>query len=80
MMISKDCKTTDSFPPNIHFFDLNDELKKVWFRKCRSSEISVVWVIEHADFKIWSKVSNWEAVNLTQKQQRSAATDAWALA
>lgn len=68
-------KLTDSFFPK-SFFDLNDELKKVGFHNVGVRNLcGIVLKIRISKSE---QVSNWEAENLTEKQQRYAATDAWA--
>lgn len=68
-------KLTDSFFPK-SFFDLNDELKKVGFHNVGVRNLcGMVLKIRISKSE---QVSNWEAENLTEKQQRYAATDAWA--
>lgn len=68
-------KLTDSFHPN-SFFDLNDELKKVGFQNVGVRNLC--GMVLNMRISKSEQVSNWEAENLTQKQQRYAATDAWA--
>jgi ribonuclease D len=68
-------KLTDSFYPN-SFFDLNDELKKVGFHNVGVRNLCGM-VLKMRISKS-EQVSNWEASSLTEKQQRYAATDAWA--
>jgi ribonuclease D len=68
-------KLTDSFYPN-SFFDLNDELKKVGFENVGVRNLCAM--VLNMRISKSEQVSNWEAVKLTQKQQRYAATDAWA--
>ena len=68
-------KLTDSFHPQ-SFFDLNDELKKVGFHNVGVRNLSGM-VLKMRISKT-EQVSNWEAVKLTEKQLRYAATDAWA--
>ena len=68
-------RLTDSFYPN-SFFDLNDELKKVGFHNVGVRNLcGMVLKIRISKSE---QVSNWEAPVLTEKQQRYAATDAWA--
>lgn len=68
-------KLTDSFYPN-SFFDLNDELKKVGFHNVGVRNLcGMVLKIRISKSE---QVSNWESMVLTEKQQRYAATDAWA--
>lgn len=68
-------KLTDSFYP-LSFFDLNDELKKVGFHNVGVRNLcGMVLKIRISKSE---QVSNWEAESLTEKQQRYAATDAWA--
>ncbi|MBY5952471.1 MAG: 3'-5' exonuclease domain-containing protein 2 [Cyclobacteriaceae bacterium] len=68
-------KLTDSFYPQ-SFFDLNDELKKVGFHNVGVRNLS--GMILGIRISKSEQVSNWEAQELTEKQQRYAATDAWA--
>jgi len=68
-------KLTDSFYPN-SFFDLNEELKKVGFHNVGVRNLCGM-VLKMRISKS-EQVSNWEASSLTEKQQRYAATDAWA--
>lgn len=68
-------RLTDSFYPN-SFFDLNDELKKVGFHNVGVRNLCGM-VLKMRISKS-EQVSNWEAPVLTEKQQRYAATDAWA--
>jgi ribonuclease D len=68
-------RLTDSFYPN-SFFDLNDELKKVGFHNVGVRNLCGM-VLKMRISKS-EQVSNWEATVLTEKQQRYAATDAWA--
>ena len=68
-------RLTDSFYPN-SFFDLNDELKKVGFNNVGVRNLCGM-VLKMRISKS-EQVSNWEATILTEKQQRYAATDAWA--
>ncbi|SIN66657.1 3'-5' exonuclease [Algoriphagus halophilus] len=68
-------KLTDSFYPQ-SFFDLNDELKKVGFHNVGVRNLcGMVLKIRISKAE---QVSNWEAEELTEKQKRYAATDAWA--
>ncbi len=68
-------KLTDSFYPN-SFFDLNDELKKVGFHNVGVRNLCAM--VLGMRISKSEQVSNWEAEELTEKQQRYAATDAWA--
>ena len=68
-------KLTDSFFPQ-SFFDLNDELKKVGFHNVGVRNLSGM-VLKIRISKA-EQVSNWELEKLTERQQRYAATDAWA--
>jgi len=68
-------KLTDSFYPQ-SFFDLNDELKKVGFHNVGVRNLS--GMVLKIRISKSEQVSNWEAEILTEKQQRYAATDAWA--
>jgi ribonuclease D len=68
-------KLTDSFYPQ-SFFDLNDELKKVGFHNVGVRNLSGM-VLKIRISKA-EQVSNWELEKLTERQQRYAATDAWA--
>ena len=68
-------KLTDSFYPQ-SFFDLNDELKKVGFLNVGVRNLS--GMVLKIRISKSEQVSNWEAENLTERQMRYAATDAWA--
>ncbi|WP_111670521.1 3'-5' exonuclease [Algoriphagus litoralis] len=68
-------KLTDSFYPQ-SFFDLNDELKKVGFQNVGVRNLS--GMVLKIRISKSEQVSNWETEVLTEKQQRYAATDAWA--
>ncbi|WP_026967016.1 3'-5' exonuclease [Algoriphagus terrigena] len=68
-------KLTDSFYP-LSFFDLNDELKKVGFLNVGVRNLS--GMVLKIRISKSEQVSNWESEILTEKQQRYAATDAWA--
>lgn len=68
-------KLTDSFFPQ-SFFDLNDELKKVGFHNVGVRNLS--GMVLKIRISKTEQVSNWESEVLTEKQQRYAATDAWA--
>lgn len=68
-------KLTDSFYPQ-SFFDLNDELKKVGFHNVGVRNLS--GMVLKIRISKSEQVSNWESETLTEKQQRYAATDAWA--
>lgn len=68
-------KLTDSFHPQ-SFFDLNDELKKVGFLNVGVRNLCGM-VLKMRISKA-EQVSNWELEKLTERQQRYAATDAWA--
>jgi ribonuclease D len=68
-------KLTQSFYP-LTFFDLNDELKKVGFHNVGVRNLS--GMVLKIRISKSEQVSNWEAETLTEKQQRYAATDAWA--
>ncbi|GAB3217455.1 3'-5' exonuclease domain-containing protein 2 [Algoriphagus aestuariicola] len=68
-------KLTDSFYPQ-SFFDLNDELKKVGFHNVGVRNLS--GMVLKIRISKTEQVSNWESETLTEKQQRYAATDAWA--
>lgn len=68
-------KLTDSFFP-LSFFDLNDELKKVGFQNVGVRNLS--GMVLKIRISKTEQVSNWESEILTEKQQRYAATDAWA--
>jgi len=68
-------KLTDSFFPQ-SFFDLNDELKKVGFHNVGVRNLcGMVLKIRISKAE---QVSNWETSQLTERQLRYAATDAWA--
>ncbi len=68
-------KLTDSFYPK-SFFDLNDELKKVGFSNVGVRNLS--GMVLGIRISKSEQVSNWEAQILSERQQRYAATDAWA--
>jgi ribonuclease D len=68
-------KLTQRFYP-LSFFDLNDELKKVGFHNVGVRNLS--GMVLKIRISKSEQVSNWEAEILTEKQQRYAATDAWA--
>jgi ribonuclease D len=68
-------KLTDSFYAN-SFFDLNDELKKVGFHNVGVRNLTAM--VLGMRISKSEQVSNWEAAELTEKQLRYAATDAWA--
>jgi ribonuclease D len=68
-------KLTDSFYPQ-SFFDLNDELKKVGFHNVGVRNLS--GMVLKIRISKSEQVSNWESEILTERQQRYAATDAWA--
>ncbi|MBD8487215.1 3'-5' exonuclease domain-containing protein 2 [Echinicola sp. CAU 1574] len=58
------------------FFDLNEELKKVGFHNVGVRNLSAM--VLNIRISKSEQVSNWEAEELTKKQQLYAATDAWA--
>lgn len=68
-------KLTDSFHP-LSFFDLNDELKRVGFLNVGVRNLC--GMVLKIRISKTEQVSNWEAENLSEKQLRYAATDAWA--
>ncbi|MFC3417645.1 3'-5' exonuclease [Algoriphagus hitonicola] len=68
-------KLTDSFYAS-SFFDLNDELKKIGFHNVGVRNLS--GMVLGIRISKSEQVSNWEAEELTERQQRYAATDAWA--
>lgn len=68
-------KLTDSFYPQ-SFFDLNDELKKVGFHNVGVRNLC--GMVLKIRISKTEQVSNWEAEQLTERQLRYAATDAWA--
>ena len=68
-------RITDSFFPE-SFFDLNDELKKVGFHNVGVRNLS--GMVLKIRISKSEQVSNWEAEELSRKQQLYAATDAWA--
>ncbi|MHA7130777.1 3'-5' exonuclease [Algoriphagus namhaensis] len=68
-------RLTDSFFPE-SFFDLNDELKKVGFHNVGVRNLCAM--VLGIRISKSEQVSNWEAEELSEKQQRYAATDAWA--
>ncbi len=67
-------RLTDSFYPE-SFFDLNDQLKKVGFHNVGVRNLCAM--VLGIRISKSEQVSNWEAENLTEKQKRYAATDAW---
>ncbi|MCH7408301.1 3'-5' exonuclease domain-containing protein 2 [Belliella sp. DSM 111904] len=67
-------KLSPSFKP-AGFFDLNDELKKVGFENIGVRNLAAM--VLHFRVSKSEQVSNWEAPELTDKQQLYAATDAW---
>lgn len=68
-------RLTDSFYPT-SFFDLNDQLKKVGFHNVGVRNLCAM--VLGIRISKSEQVSNWEADELTEKQKRYAATDAWA--
>ncbi|MFC3880413.1 3'-5' exonuclease [Algoriphagus namhaensis] len=68
-------RLTDSFYPQ-SFFDLNDQLKKVGFHNVGVRNLCAM--VLGIRISKSEQVSNWEAEELTEKQRRYAATDAWA--
>lgn len=68
-------RLTDSFYPE-SFFDLNDELKKVGFHNVGVRNLCAM--VLGIRISKSEQVSNWEVEELTEKQKRYAATDAWA--
>ncbi|MDN3202854.1 3'-5' exonuclease [Algoriphagus sediminis] len=68
-------RITNGFYPE-SFFDLNDELKKVGFHNVGVRNLSAM--VLGIRISKSEQVSNWEAEELTEKQLRYAATDAWA--
>ncbi len=58
------------------FFDLNEELKKVGFLNVGVRNLSAM--VLGIRISKSEQVSNWEADQLTEKQELYAATDAWA--
>lgn len=58
------------------FFDLNEELKKVGFENVGVRNLC--GMVLNIRISKSEQVSNWEAIDLTAKQQVYAATDAWA--
>ncbi|MCH7400634.1 3'-5' exonuclease domain-containing protein 2 [Belliella kenyensis] len=67
-------KLSPSFKP-AGFFDLNDELKKVGFENIGVRNLAAM-VLQFRVSKS-EQVSNWEALDLSEKQRLYAATDAW---
>jgi len=68
-------RITNGFYPE-SFFDLNDELKKIGFHNVGVRNLSAM--VLGIRISKSEQVSNWEAEELTEKQLRYAATDAWA--
>lgn len=67
-------KVAVGFQPE-SFFDLNDELKKVGFQNIGVRNLAAM--VLHMRISKSEQVSNWEAAELSDKQQLYAATDAW---
>ncbi|MDN3667930.1 3'-5' exonuclease [Echinicola jeungdonensis] len=72
----KDLRRLDSRFKQASFFDLNEELKKVGFHNVGVRNLSAM--VLNIRISKSEQVSNWEAEELTAKQQLYAATDAWA--
>ncbi|WP_158859175.1 3'-5' exonuclease [Lunatibacter salilacus] len=68
-------KLSPTFKPS-SFFDLNEELKKVGFLNVGVRNLSAM--VLGIRISKSEQVSNWEADQLTDKQELYAATDAWA--
>ncbi|GHB34010.1 3'-5' exonuclease [Mongoliitalea lutea] len=68
-------KISIGFEPK-SFFDLNEELKKVGFENVGVRNLC--GMVLNIRISKNEQVSNWEALELTSKQQVYAATDAWA--
>lgn len=68
-------KLSPTFKPS-SFFDLNEELKKVGFLNVGVRNLSAM--VMGIRISKSEQVSNWEADDLTEKQELYAATDAWA--
>ncbi|UJP63305.1 3'-5' exonuclease [Mongoliitalea daihaiensis] len=68
-------KLAIDFQPN-GFFDLNEELKKVGFENVGVRNLC--GMVLNIRISKSEQVSNWESLELTNKQQVYAATDAWA--
>lgn len=67
-------KVAVGFQPE-SFFDLNDELKKVGFQNIGVRNLAAM--VLNMRISKSEQVSNWEAAELSDKQQLYAATDAW---
>lgn len=67
-------KVAMGFQPQ-SFFDLNDELKKVGFENVGVRNLAAM--VLNMRISKSEQVSNWEALELTDKQMLYAATDAW---
>lgn len=67
-------KVSLSFEPQ-SFFDLNEELKKVGFENVGVRNLAAM--VLNIRISKSEQVSNWEAIELTEKQKLYAATDAW---
>lgn len=72
----KALKRLDTSFRQASFFDLNEELKKVGFHNVGVRNLSAM--VLNIRISKSEQVSNWEAEELTPKQQLYAATDAWA--
>jgi ribonuclease D len=68
-------KLSPTFKP-ANFFDLNEELKKVGFLNVGVRNLSAM--VLGIRISKSEQVSNWEADQLTDKQELYTATDAWA--
>jgi ribonuclease D len=67
-------KVSLGFEPQ-SFFDLNEELKKVGFENVGVRNLAAM--VLNIRISKSEQVSNWEAIELTEKQKLYAATDAW---
>lgn len=67
-------KVSVGFMPE-SFFDLNDELRKVGFQNVGVRNLAAM--VLNMRISKTEQVSNWEASELTKRQQLYAATDAW---
>jgi len=70
----KDLNKARKFSPS-NFTDLNNETRKIGIKDIGVRKLAAI--ILDARISKNQQVSNWEAENLTESQQRYAATDAW---
>ncbi len=70
----KDLMEIQPFYPQ-NFFDLNDTVREIGIQHMGDRKLAAL-CLEYRISKR-QRVSNWENEELTEKQQRYAATDAW---